>query len=101
MAHQKNEQATMKNNKHYQKLLLMAVLSFISMYILMYAMVDRFANVFPNINQFYMAGLMTMPMLIIEVLLMRSMYMNKKLNTAVIGLSTVALIAFFLKHLHF
>lgn len=72
----------------------MAVLSFISMYILMYAMVDRFANVFPNINQFYMAGLMTMPMLIIEVLLMRSMYMNKKFNAAVIGLSVVGLIAF-------
>ena len=40
----------------------MAVLSFISMYILMYAMADSFANVIPNINQFYMAGLMTMPM---------------------------------------
>jgi uncharacterized protein (DUF305 family) len=43
-----------------------------------------------------MAGLMTMPMIIIEVLLMRSMYMNKKLNAAVIGISAVGLIAFFL-----
>jgi hypothetical protein len=39
-------------------------LSFISMYVLMYAMVDRFANVYPNFNQFYMAGLMTAPMVL-------------------------------------
>ena len=81
MAHQKNEHAANKHaakghNKHYQKLLIMAVLSFISMYILMYAMVDRVANVFPNINQFYMAGLMAMPMLIIEVLSMSAMYFH-------------------------
>jgi uncharacterized protein (DUF305 family) len=66
------------------------------MYALMYAMVDRFANVIPNINQFYMAGLMTMPMIIFEVVLMGSMYMNKKLNTVIIAIGTVALIAFFL-----
>jgi hypothetical protein len=40
----------------------------------MYSMADPISNVYPNINQFYMAGLMTMPMIIIEVLLMRSMY---------------------------
>jgi uncharacterized protein (DUF305 family) len=66
------------------------------MYALMYAMVDRFANVIPNINQFYMAGLMTMPMIIFEVVLMGSMYMNKKLNTVIIAIGTVALVAFFL-----
>ncbi len=49
----------------YARLAAMTVLSFISMYILMYAMVDQLANVYPNINQFYMAGLMTAPMVII------------------------------------
>jgi hypothetical protein len=39
---------------HYVRLLAMAVLSFISMYVLMYAMVDRIENVYPNFNQFYM-----------------------------------------------
>ena len=34
------------------------------MYILMYAMVNAFANVYPNVNQFYMAGLMTAPMVV-------------------------------------
>lgn len=42
-----------------------------------------------------MAGLMTMPMLIIEVLLMNQMYKNSKLNAFVIGLSTLALIGFY------
>ena len=40
---------------------------------LMYAMVDASSNVYPNLSRSYMAGLMTAPMLIIEVLLMRSM----------------------------
>lgn len=91
----KNQQATKMNNGHYKKLLIMAVLSFITMYILMYAMVDTFSNVFMNINQFYMAGLMASPMVIIELLLMGSMYMNKKLNMALIGISAVLLILFF------
>jgi hypothetical protein len=78
-----------KHEKHYNQLIIMAVLSFISMYILMYSMADSIDDVFPNINQFYMAGLMTMPMMIIEVTLMRSMYMNKKMNTVVIALSVV------------
>jgi uncharacterized protein (DUF305 family) len=58
-------------------------------------MVNEFSNVFPNVNQFYMAGLMTAPMLIIEVLLMKQMYKNSKLNAIVIGISAVALIAFY------
>lgn len=74
----------------------MAVLSFISMYLLMYAMVDTLDNVHNNINQFYMAGLMTAPMVIIEVLLMRSMYQHKTFNTLIIGVNLVALVAFFI-----
>lgn len=86
---------TMHSNS-YKKLLGMAGLSFISMYILMYAMVNTFGNVIPNINQFYMAGLMTTPMIIIEILVMGSMYMDKKLNYAIIAISSILLIAFFL-----
>jgi hypothetical protein len=40
-------------------------------------MVDRFANVYPNLNQFYMAGLMAAPMVLIELALMGHMYPNK------------------------
>jgi uncharacterized protein YacL len=88
----KNEQGMMMN--HYLRFLIMTVLMFVSMYILMYAMVNAFANVYSNFNQFYMAGLMTAPMVLIEILLMSSMYKNKKLNLAIIGVSVVALFGF-------
>jgi len=95
MKNQTHAHAAKEHNKHYKKLLLMAILSFIAMYCLMYSMVDTFSNVFPNVNQFYMAGLMTMPMIIIEIILMSSMYMKKKLNAVIVGVSVVLLIAFF------
>lgn len=80
---------------HYRKLLIMTVLSFIAMYILMYSMVDRLENVIPNVNQLYMAGLMTMPMVIIELLVMGAMYNNRKANVTIIAASAFALVAFF------
>lgn len=64
----------------YHRLAVMALLSFLSMCVLMYAMVDRYANVFSNLNQVYMAGLMTAPMVIIELVLMRGMYPRKGLE---------------------
>lgn len=68
----------------YYRLAGMAVLSFVSMYILMYAMVNSFENVFSSVNQLYMAGLMTAPMVVIELFLMGGMYEQKKLNTIIV-----------------
>lgn len=79
----------------YRHLAIMGALSFVSMFVLMYAMVDRFANVFINVNQFYMAGLMTMPMIIIELVVMGAMYANKRLNMIIMAACAVALIVFF------
>jgi hypothetical protein len=79
----------------YTRLLIMTLLSFISMYVLMYAMVDRFGNVFNSLNQVYMAGLMTAPMVLIELLLMRDMYQNKRLNAGILVAGAVALVGFF------
>ena len=73
----------------------MGVLSFISMYILMYSMVNTLSNVLPNTNQFYMAGLMAMPMIIIELLLMRSMYMNNRLSLIIMAVSALLLVGFY------
>ena len=65
---------------HYKRLAAMTMLSFVAMYMLMYAMVDSFAHVYNNVNQVYMAGLMAAPMVLIELWLMRSMYPNRRLN---------------------
>ena len=60
-------------HNHYIRLMWMTALFFVSMYFLMYAMVDTLENVRHNLNQVYMAGLMTAPMLVIEIGLMGSM----------------------------
>lgn len=80
----------------YKRLALMIVLSFAAMYVLMYAMVDKLANVVPNINQFYMAALMTMPMLIIELIVMGSMYRKKKVNIILLLTGIAGIVIFFL-----
>jgi hypothetical protein len=85
--HTSPEASVSAHGKHaepYKKLIWMILISFVAMYILMYAMVDRLQNVVPNINQFYMAGLMTMPMLVIELIVMHKMYPNRKLNIILI-----------------
>jgi uncharacterized protein (DUF305 family) len=81
---------------HYRRLLLMMVLSFIAMYVLMYAMVDRFADVFNSVNQVYMAGLMAAAMLIIELLVMGGMYPNRQWNMVLVAVGAVALVGFWL-----
>ena len=73
----------------------MTALSFIAMFILMYAMVDRIANVYPNLNQFYMAGLMAAPMVIIELFVMRTMYPDMRMNVIFGGVAFAALLIFF------
>ena len=84
------------NKMRYGRLLLMAGLSFLSMYVLMYAMVNTFANVYGNLNQFYMAGLMAAPMVVIELALMGSMYGDRKRNVTIAAVSLVALGAFWI-----
>ena len=82
-------------NSHYARLACMTLMSFIAMYVLMYAMVDRFANVYSNFNQLYMAGLMTAAMVIIELVVMGGMYKNKRRNALILAASVIALIACF------
>ena len=80
---------------HYQKLFVMITLSFVAMYILMYSMVNGSAEVYNNINQVYMAGLMAAPMMAIELIIMRGMYTNSRLNAVLIAGSLVAAGTFF------
>ena len=83
-------------NGHYRHLGVMTVLSFIAMYALMYAMVDAADNVYNNLNQVYMAGLMASPMVLIELTVMRGMYHDKRLNALIAGAAVVAAIVLFM-----
>lgn len=78
------------------RLLLMGAIHVGIMYVLMYAMVNTFSNVIPNLNNFYMAGLMTAPMLALEAVLMGQMYTNKRAVRLILAASVIAGVVFFL-----
>ena len=73
----------------YAKFALMLALSFVAMFILMYAMVDRAGNALPNVNQAYMAALMTAPMAVLEMALMSAMYPDAKRNRIILVVGLV------------
>lgn len=81
---------TSKFAPHYVRLAAMLAVSFVAMYGLMYAMVDRLSNVYNSLNQVYMALLMTAVMLCIEIGLMYPMYPRKGLNVALFAAGLLA-----------
>ena len=78
----------------YARLAAMTALSFVAMYILMYAMVNSLGNVYNSLNEVYMAALMAAPMVAIGLAVMGPMYPNRRLNAALIIASLVALAVF-------
>ena len=93
---QHNQHGHNGDEKPYLRLAVMIALSYVSMYVLMYAMVNTLGDVYNSMNQVYMAGLMTAPMVVIELLLMSGMYTNRRLNAMLLAGSCVAGIASFL-----
>lgn len=80
---------------HYRHLFMMAAMSFAAMYALMYAMLASAGDLYNNVNQVYMAGLMTAPMVLIEMFVMAAMFPNRKLNAQIAGASVAVGIACF------
>lgn len=82
-------------NKNYINLSIMTAIHFVIMFVVMYAMVDVFDHVYFNINKIYMAALMTSPMIVIEILMMKSMYKKKTLNAVLlIGAFIIFIVVF-------
>lgn len=81
--------------KHYSHLAIMGLLHFPIMYAVMFSMVYSAAEIFHNLNTFYMAGMMVAPMIILMPLLMRKMYPNPKLNLIAYSASIVLFLVFF------
>ena len=71
---------------HYRMLGLNLVVSLIIMYFVMFTMIWSVGDFFNNLNMFYMALMMAMPMGILMLLMMGMMYPNKKLNLLLYGL---------------
>ena len=95
---EKNKNGNQMNMNHnmYPRLLIMSLLHLISMYFLMYSMVYVFDHFYNNINKFYMAAIMTAPMILLELVLMGAMYKNKTRNAVIMIGSIAALVIFFL-----
>lgn len=83
------ENSNHQNNSSYKKLALNLSISFVVMYAVMFLNSDLFEHVMLSFTRTYMTILMIAPMTIIMILLMGSMYKNKKLNAIIIGTAIV------------
>ena len=68
----------------YRQFLIMMVLSFIIMYSVMFLNVDDAGHIYLSTTRTYMALLMVLPMAVVMMLMMGTMYPNKKVNTIII-----------------
>lgn len=75
----------------YLGLLVSLLLSFAVMYLVMYSMADRWRNVYFNLSNVYMTGLMAGTMLPVMLLTMRGMFINKRMNAALWAASVIVL----------
>ncbi len=77
----------------------MLLAHFVVMFAVMYTMVYSAADIFINLNQFYMTMMMVLPMALLMPLMMSSMYPQKKINRVIYFLSIAgfALFYFFMR----
>ncbi len=82
-------------NSHYTRLGLNLAISTVIMYFVMFTMIDGLGDFYNNINMFYMALMMVAPMAILMILMMGSMYHNRKLNVGICaGFTALFVLAF-------
>lgn len=78
--------------KPYILLMVSLAVSFVAMYLIMFSMADRLANVYFNLSNVYMTGLMAGSMLPIMLATMPEMFKNRKLTVA-LWVGTVVVLA--------
>lgn len=86
----------MKDNMSYGKLFSTLLISFVIMYFVMFLNMDEVGHYHTSITRVYMSVLMVAPMAILMILMMRKMYANNKLNTAIILSGIVLFVLAFL-----
>jgi len=65
------------------------------MFFLTYALIDNTHHFYVNINRIYMAVMMTLPMVVVMLLVMRPMYTNRRLNSLLyVSLTAVFVVVF-------
>lgn len=84
MESKKIHPANSKMMMSYKMFFLMMLISFIIMYTVMFLNVDEASHVYLSITRTYMSLLMVASMAVLMMLMMKKMYPNKRLNTAII-----------------
>lgn len=79
----------------YRKLAITLTINVFLMFLITFALIDQFDHLYFNINRFYMSVMMTAPMAIVMLLVMGSMYPDRRLNTLLIGAFAVLFLIVF------
>lgn len=80
----------------YRNLAFELILDFIIMYLVMYTMIATLDHFYFNLNNVYMTLMMVAPMTILMLVMMRSMYQNKRANlTIAIGAVVIFAASFY------
>ena len=79
----------------YVKLAIAIAINAVLMFFIMYAMIDELSAFYFNINKVYMTLMMVSPMVIVMIVLMSSMFKNKRLNYALIAISAAVFVLCF------
>ena len=82
-------------SSNYRKLGVAVGINTVVMFLLTYALIDTVDHFRPNINRVYMAVMMSAPMVVVMLSVMRSMYPNRRKNLALIGAFTLLFLAVF------
>jgi uncharacterized protein (DUF305 family) len=80
----------------YRKFAIVISINTVIMFLLTYVMIDNLSHFYLNINKVYMAVMMVSPMVIVMLLVMRSMYENKKLNYIIMAAFSVLFVLFYI-----
>jgi predicted neutral ceramidase superfamily lipid hydrolase len=78
----------------YKALAVMLGVHFVIMFAVMYTMVDSIDDVVINLNQFYMTVMMVAPTVLTMLLLMPSMYPDKRINFSLYAASLIVFVVF-------
>jgi hypothetical protein len=92
-AHRGMNEPTMR--RHYLMFGLNMILTTLIMYLVMFEMIWSSGEFVQNINFFYMALTMAMPMGMLMLLMMGSMYVNKRLNVLLHGVMALVFVLAF------
>lgn len=79
-------------NMHYKKFGVNLIISFITMYLVMFLNVDKPEHIYLSLTRVYMTVLMVTPMAVLMILTMGHMFQNKKLNIIISAFSVLVFI---------